>query len=147
MLQKLAQPDAVSDIKGGEKYPGITGTVRFYQMPQGVLLDVAITGLPLENASGFFGFHIHEGNSCTPGDFSDTLGHYNKKNTQHPRHAGDLPPLLSHGGNANMAFMTDRFSVVDVIGKTVVVHSKADDFITQPAGNAGEKIACGVITR
>ena len=63
----------------------------------------------------------------------------------HPMHSGDLPPLLSATGRAYMAVLTDRFSIGQIIGKTVVVHSRADDFQSQPAGNAGEKIACGVI--
>lgn len=147
MFNQMAQPDAVCYMSGGERYPNLKATVKFYQLPQVVLVDVVATGLPGENAGGFFGFHIHEGGSCTPEDFSDTLGHYNPKGTPHPEHAGDMPPLLSRKGDANMAFLTDRFSVADILGKTVVIHSKSDDFMTQPAGNAGQKIACGVITK
>ena len=55
--------------------------------------------------------------------------------------------LLLCGGGAYLAVLTDRFSVADVLGRTVVIHSGADDFHTQPAGNAGTKIACGVIRR
>lgn len=62
-------------------------------------------------------------------------------------HAGDLPPLLSCQGNAYLSVKTDRFSVNEIIGRTVVIHSNPDDFHTQPAGNAGKKIACGVIQR
>ncbi len=147
MFNQMAQPNAVCYIRGREKYPNLQATVKFYQLPQAVLVDVRATGLPTENAGGFFGFHIHEGGSCTPEDLSDTLGHYNPQGKPHPEHAGDMPPLLSRKGDANMAFLTDRFSVADILGKTVVIHSKSDDFTTQPAGNAGEKIACGVITR
>lgn len=101
-----------------------------------------ISGLPI---SGFFGFHIHEGGSCSGLQFSDTKAHYDPTNMAHPMHSGDLPPLLSATGRAYMAVLTDRFSIGQIIGKTVVVHSRADDFQSQPAGNAGEKIACGVI--
>ena len=145
MLYNIAKPDAICNIKGGENSPNLLATVKFYQLPRGVLVDVMASGLPDTNGSGFFGFHIHEGNACTPADFSDTLGHYNPKNQPHPNHAGDMPPLLSHNGNANMAFVTNRFSVNEILGKTIVIHSKPDDFTTQPAGNSGEKIACGVI--
>ncbi len=55
-------------------------------------------------------------------------------------HAGDLPPLLSNNGRAYCQVLTGRFRVSDVIGKTVVIHSGPDDFMTQPSGNAGEKI-------
>jgi Cu-Zn family superoxide dismutase len=60
-------------------------------------------------------------------------------------HAGDLPPLLACNGEAYLAVLTGRFRVKDVMGKTVVIHSRPDDFRSQPSGDAGEKIACGVI--
>lgn len=60
---------------------------------------------------------------------------------------GDLPPLLSMGGRAFLAVETGRFTPCEVVGRTVVIHGSADDFHTQPAGNAGKKIACGVIRR
>ena len=58
---------------------------------------------------------------------------------------GDLPPLLSCNGNAYMTVKTDRFKVKDIIGRTVIIHYRADDFRTQPSGDSGEKIACGII--
>ena len=94
---------------------------------------------------GFCGFHIHEGGDCGGVDFGDTGGHYNPYWEKHPLHAGDLPPLLFTNGRAYFAVLTDRFRVADVIDRTVVIHSAPDDFRTQPAGNAGKKIACGVI--
>lgn len=63
----------------------------------------------------------------------------------HPFHAGDLPPLLSCKGRAYLAVITGRFCVKDVIGRSVVIHAGPDDLHTQPAGNAGAKIGCGVI--
>ena len=65
----------------------------------------------------------------------------------HPYHAGDLPPLFGSGGVAVSVFLTDRFHLEDIIGKTVIIHSSPDDFTTQPSGNAGAKIACGEIKR
>lgn len=65
----------------------------------------------------------------------------------HPDHAGDLPPLMRSNGNAFSAVVTDRFTPSDIVGRTVVIHSNPDDFSTQPSGNAGKKIACGVIRR
>ncbi|MBQ4317365.1 MAG: superoxide dismutase family protein, partial [Clostridia bacterium] len=103
-----------------------------------------ISGLP-NTSSGFFGFHIHEGNNCLGNKFENTGNHYNPNRLPHPLHAGDMPPLISCNGNAFLAFFTDRFSIDEIIGKTVVIHSNPDDFTTQPSGNAGTKIACGVI--
>lgn len=65
----------------------------------------------------------------------------------HPKHAGDLPPLLECKGQAYLSVKTDRFTVDEIIGRTVIIHSDSDDFSTQPTGNAGRKIACGVIRR
>ena len=110
-----------------------------------VVADVA--GLPQDNAAGFFGFHIHEGTACTGAGFADTGGHYNPGNAGHPDHAGDLPPLMSQQGRAHLAVRTDRFRVQDVLGRTVVIHGHPDDFHTQPAGDSGTRIACGVIGR
>lgn len=71
--------------------------------------------------------------------------HYNPGECEHPHHAGDLPPLFGCNGYAVSIFLTDRFLVDDVIGKTLILHDRPDDFKTQPAGDAGEKMACGVI--
>ncbi len=139
------RPDAVAHVKGGSKAPYLLAEVRFYQNDDGVLVKVDASSLPGSNTSDFFGFHIHEGTECTGSDFAKTGGHYNPKGTVHPSHAGDLPPLLSCNGEAYMEVLTNRFKVKDIIGRTVVIHSRSDDFNTQPAGNAGDKIACGVI--
>ncbi|MBR1810937.1 MAG: superoxide dismutase family protein [Clostridia bacterium] len=141
------RPDAVAHVKGGEDAPRLSGEIQFIQKRDGVLVVARVSGLPRSNRSGFFGFHIHEGKSCRGEDFSATGDHYNPAERRHPKHAGDLPPLLSCGGDAYMAVMTNRFCVRDIIGRTVVIHSDSDDFHTQPSGDAGEKIACGVIRR
>lgn len=59
--------------------------------------------------------------------------------------AGDLPPLFENNGLAVSVFLTNRFSVNQIIGKTIIIHDKPDDFTTDPSGNSGTKIACGVI--
>ena len=140
-------PDAVAKIRGGVEVPKLSGCIRFYQQKGCVLIVAEIFGLPRENETGFFGFHIHQGESCSGTDFSETGSHYNPVDQVHPKHAGDLPPLLCCRGNAYLAVTTERFTVPDIIGKTVVIHSDPDDFHTQPAGNAGRKIACGVICK
>lgn len=140
-------PDAVAQIQGGLEAPQLTGCVRFYQENGFVLIEARVSGLPMESETGFFGFHIHEGENCSEIDFSGTGRHYNPANREHPNHAGNLPPLLECRRNAYLSFRTDRFSVSDIIGRTVVIHSDPDDFYSQPAGNAGKKIACGVICK
>lgn len=140
-------PDAVAQIRGGVEVPKLSGCIRFYQQKGCVLIVAEILGLPRESETGFFGFHIHQGESCSGTDFSGTGSHYNPLDQVHPKHAGDLPPLMCCRGNAYLAVKTDRFTVHDIIGKTVVIHSDPDDFHTQPAGNAGKKIACGVICK
>ena len=140
-------PDAVAEIRGGMEALQLSGCVQFYQESGCVLIEARISGLPKESETGFFGFHIHQGASCSGTDFSGTGSHYNPADQTHPKHAGDLPPLLQCRGNAYLSLKTDRFSVKDVIGRTVVIHSDPDDFRSQPAGNAGKKIACGVIRK
>lgn len=149
IIQKT--PDAVAEVRGSSNYPDIRGTVSLYQTSRGVLVYADICGLPTsghESCGRIFGFHIHEGSSCTGSTsdpFADTGSHYDTKNRRHPYHAGDLPPLFGNDGHALMAVLTDRFCVNEVIGKTVIIHDSPDDFTTQPSGNAGKKIACGVI--
>jgi len=149
MIGVLAKrPEAVARIQGSNAYPSISGCVYFYPIAGSVLVLVSVKGLPADSASGFFGFHIHSGSNCSgtkTDPFADTSAHYNPDGKTHPRHAGDLPPLLSNHGYAFQAFYTDRFSVCEILNKAVIIHSGVDDFTSQPAGNAGEKIACGEI--
>ncbi len=141
-------PAATAQIRGSEKYSTINGRADFYDTYGGTIVVVEVQGIPEEAGSGFHGFHIHQGGSCTGNEedaFADTGMHYNPQEQPHPEHAGDLPPLLANKGTAWMAVYTDRFYPEDVIGKTAVIHSKPDDFRTQPSGDSGEKIACGEI--
>jgi len=152
MLRVLQQrPQAVASVYGSSIYPSISGCIRFYQMNGGVLVAAQVTGLPDATPGSpyrIFGFHIHSGIRCSGTEtdpFADTLTHYNPKGESHPNHAGDMPPLFGNHGYAFQVFFTDRFSVREILHKTVVIHSGPDDFTSQPAGNAGEKIACGEI--
>lgn len=142
----VRRPIAVAQVRGDNNNKNLTGTVRFYQYPGGILVEADVVGLPGNN-SGFYGFHIHGGESCAGAGFAASGSHLNLSVTAHPRHTGDLPPLLSYNGRAYMTVMTDRFSLRDILGRGVVIHNNADDFKTQPAGNAGDKIACGIIER
>lgn len=145
MIQRN-RPDARAIIQGGEDFSQICGEAVFFQMKDSVIVRVSISRLP-DTKAMFYGFHIHEGGSCKGEGFSKTGGHFNPEKKEHPMHAGDMPPLLSCSGKAYMEFRTNRFCVRDIIGKTVVIHGGTDDFRTQPSGDAGEKIACGVICR
>lgn len=151
-------PYAKADIKGSSGNPGLMGTVYFYPAHRGTLVAAELYGLPREAPGtgntppvGPFGFHIHEGGSCEEGSPSDTFpktgGHFNPTQMPHPFHAGDMPVLFSNNGYAFLVFYTDRFTPEQIIGRTVVIHESPDDFRSQPAGNAGKKIGCGVIVK
>lgn len=145
------RPDAQAALRGSAAYPSIYGIVRFYQTEYGVLVAAEVSGLPQAAercGNTIFGFHIHSGGQCSGDEtdpFADAMAHYNPDDCPHPAHAGDLPPLFANNGYAFQVVLTDRFSVREIIGKTVIVHSAPDDFTSQPAGNAGAKIACGPI--
>jgi Cu-Zn family superoxide dismutase len=145
------RPAAMAFIHGSADYPELKGEVRFYQAPAGVLVLAGISGLPSAGEgceTGFFGFHIHEGESCTGNvqdPFANVQTHFNPEGCPHPAHAGDLPPLLSTQGNAYLAAVTSRFTINEIMGRTVIIHDHPDDFTTQPSGNSGKKIGCGQI--
>ncbi len=148
-LQKA--PHAQARVRGGQAYSRIRGRVDFYQTDLGVIVLAEVDGLPLGIEacnSPVFGFHIHEGSKClgnAEDPFAEAGTHYNPKNCLHPYHAGDLPPLFGNNGYALQVFLSNRFTVEEIVGKTIIIHSKPDDFTTQPSGNAGDKIACGEI--
>lgn len=151
MIRKT-NPMATANIKGSDDYPNLRGIVTFRQRPKGVLVTAEIYGLPYKNEcnSDIFALHIHNGTSCTGDDedsFANAGTHYNPTECPHPYHAGDLPPLFSNHGYAYMSVLTDRFTVKEIIGKVIIIHNQADDFTSQPSGNAGVKIACGEILR
>lgn len=145
------KPQAIARVNGSPDHPDLKGTAAFYQTRAGVIVASQISGLPTNKDichQPIFAFHIHGGGSCSGNEtdyFADAMGHYNPNNCPHPYHAGDMPPLFGVNGNAFLAFLTNRFTVKDVIGRTVIIHSNPDDFTTQPSGNSGARIACGVI--
>ena len=147
------KPDAFANLKGGPLAPSLRGRILLYQLSDGVYIRTYIVGVPLTTTTGqkvdFHGFHIHEFGNCTVGDpanpFTAAGGHFNPTNQPHPFHAGDLPSILSTNGTAMMSVYTSQITVKDVIGKSFILHEKPDDFTTQPAGNSGLRLACGVI--
>lgn len=140
---------AIAVIKGSPNYPELQGTVSFEQKSAGVMVTANICGLPKGNGKcggRIFGFHIHEGMSCSGNaddPFADTKAHYNPHGCEHPNHAGDMPPLFGCNGYAFLSFITDRFTIDEILGRTVVIHDMPDDFKTQPSGSSGNKIGCG----
>lgn len=145
-LFPVVPPVARARISGNTAHPELMGEALLSPFGQGTLVVVRAVGLP---AGGFLGLHIHENGDCSPTGgmaFTATGGHWNPQGTEHPFHAGDLPPLLSSAnGVALLAVYTDRFRPAEVMGRAIIIHGMADDFHTQPAGDSGERIACGVI--
>lgn len=145
--------NAFASLKGGPLAPNLRGQILLYQLTDGVYIRAYIVGIPTTTSTGekadFHGFHIHEFGNCTVGDpanpFTAAGGHWNPTNQPHPFHAGDLPPILATNGIGMLTFYDAQFKVKDVIGKSFILHEKADDFMTQPAGNSGLRLACGVI--
>lgn len=142
------RPDAAAWINGNAQNPDLSGMVKFYYTTYGgVLVEAQIFGLPditIPGSANFYAMHIHESGDCSD-DFTHTGMHYNPQNTEHPRHVGDMPPLLGNQGYAFGVFYDKKFTIQEIIGKSVIIHEKPDDFTSQPSGNAGAKIGCGEI--
>lgn len=143
---------ALAWVTGGSAYPNLSGLVKFFGTPYtGVLVEAEIFNLPYDEdpcAANFYGFHIHEYGDCSGSAgvaFADAGGHYNPHGCPHPGHSGDFPPLMSDHGYAWISFYDKRFRIEDIIGRAVVIHDMPDDFASQPAGNSGARIGCGVI--
>ena len=141
-------PGAIAWVNGNEQYPDLNGAVKFYHTTYGgVLVEAEIFGLPNINrpgSSNFYAMHIHDSGDCSD-HFSHTGLHYNPGDMPHPDHAGDMPPLLGNQGYAFSVFYDKRYTLQEIIGRSVIIHAKPDDFTSQPSGNSGDKIACGTI--
>lgn len=152
--------EAYAIVRGSSEFPGIRGVVTFSEAMNGTWVEAEVRGLPpyspAKNGNGRaspvgpFGFHIHEGGSCTPqgggmNAFMQAGGHFNPDGQPHGNHAGDFPVLFGNDGYSRMSFFTSRFKPAQVVGKTVMIHLNPDDYRSQPAGNSGRRIACGVI--
>ena len=143
-------PQAAAWVRGGSSFPQISGLVKFYDTPYGgTLVEAEVFGLPniaVQGSTSFYAMHIHQNGDCSA-NFSKTGEHYDPTMQPHPEHAGDLLPLLGNQGYAWGAFYDKRFHVRDILDRSVIIHAHRDDFTTQPSGDSGEKIACGVIRR
>jgi Cu-Zn family superoxide dismutase len=143
---------ATAQLQPADASSGITGTVTFTQEAGGVRVVADVSGLP----PGKHGFHIHQNGECVP-PFTSAGDHLNPWNMAHGcspgqvRHLGDLTNLEAGAdGKAHYDQLTDRISLVDpyhqIAGKSILIHAGEDDCKTQPSGNSGDRIACGVIT-
>lgn len=129
----------------------VSGTVRFEKVSQGIKVIVDIGGL----TPGKHGFHIHEFGDCSAKDFSSAGGHFNPSMAVHGgpmdemRHEGDMGNIgADPSGTARLEYIDHKMTfdgAQSIIGKSVIVHEKEDDLKTQPTGNSGGRIACGVI--
>ena len=155
-----APPAAVADMATPDGR--IVGRVTFEESGGRMVVEGRLTGLP----PGFHGFHVHAVGRCEPGapPFTSAGGHMVAGNQTHPVHAGDQPVLLVlNDGSSDIRFTTDRYTVADLMGaegRAVIVHANPDNFgnvptryarqvdaMTQTTGDAGDRIACGVVRR
>ena len=132
----------------------VSGTVTFTEVADGVQVHADITGL----TPGKHGFHVHEFGDCSAADGSSAGAHFNPTNKPHAgpdvleRHTGDMGNVEADAsGKATLEYVDHQISLTNdqqsAIGRSVVVHAKADDLKTQPSGDSGARIACGVIGR
>jgi superoxide dismutase, Cu-Zn family len=127
------------------------GIVHFTQSDGVVKVEAIIEGLK----PGPHGFHIHETGDCSAEDFSSAGGHFNPGHKAHggpeaaEKHAGDMGNIIADNkGNAKLNIELNGMSLSgpeSIVGKAVIIHEKADDMKTPPTGNAGARLACGVI--
>ncbi len=130
---------------------GVSGTVTFTRAAGGVRVQGRLSGLK----PGAHGFHVHEFGDCSAADGSSAGGHFNPTGEAHAgphdaqRHTGDLGNVTAASdGTAAIDYVDPRVSFEgpnSVLGRGVIVHASADDFKTQPTGNAGGRLACGVV--
>lgn len=114
-----------------------------------VHLNVKVSGL----SPGRHGIHVHTVGACGGPDFAVAGSHHNPLGRAHGEHAGDLPNLVVNGhGHGRLNTTVTGFSLsagptgaFDADGSAIVVHAAEDDFVTQPTGNSGGRVACGVV--
>lgn len=129
----------------------VAGTVSFSEVAGGVMVKARVSGL----TPGEHGFHIHEVGDCSAPDASSAKGHFNPTAKAHghhgsaEHHGGDMPNLVANAqGEATYEFELKGGALagqMGIVGRSVVIHADPDDYKSQPAGNSGKRIACGVI--
>lgn len=147
-------PIAVADLKPTQGND-VTGTTTFTRQGNQILVDARIKGLK----PGAHGFHIHEKGDCSAPDATSAGGHFNPDGRPHgshetsERHAGDLGNLMADAnGEATLkiaipatGISMEKEGASSIVGKGLIVHADPDDYKTQPTGNSGKRLACGVI--
>ena len=143
---KTAHVDLMTPKKGS------TGTLDFKETGDGIKVMVAITGLKPNSTHGL---HIHEKGLCTAPTYESAGGHFNPDKMPHggpnsmKKHPGDFGNIVADSkGVATKEIVIPANEVADlkdIEGKSVILHEKADDLMTQPSGNSGGRLACGVI--
>ena len=129
----------------------VIGSVRAWQTAGGVSFNISATGLP----HGLHGLHVHAVGRCDPPDFASAGPHWNPTAKKHGMnnaagpHAGDLPNVEVAANGVLSATVTvpgaSMASLLDADGAALVIHAAADDYVTDPSGNSGARIACAVI--
>lgn len=132
----------------------VAGHLEFTPVDGGIRITGEVTGLP---AGGAHGFHVHEHGDCSAPDATSAGGHFNPAGSAHGRvgegehHAGDSDNISANdAGVATVDSLLQGATLgdggdSDIVGKGVIVHADPDDYTTQPTGNAGARLACGVI--
>lgn len=148
------QMDTVATTLQAREGSTVAGTVTFSQEGDGPVKIVAeVSGV---TGSGEHGFHIHEKGDCSAPDFTSAGGHFNPGETIHggpmdpEHHAGDLGNIeIGEDGTGRLEISSDMLTLGEgpnsIIGRSVILHEKSDDLVSQPTGAAGGRIACGVI--
>lgn len=149
-------PTARATLQGAPTDTDFSGTVTFTQEGDTVRVVAELAGV---DQAGLHGFHVHETGECTHGEgdkhFTTAGGHFNPTGAEHacpptePRHAGDLGNVEVTSGSGRVELTTTGLSLSgpnSVVGKAVILHAGPDDCKTQPTGNSGDRLACGVVT-
>jgi Cu-Zn family superoxide dismutase len=132
----------------------LTGTARFAAVPGGVRIEVSVEGA----APGEHGVHLHEKGDCSDPKAASAGGHFNPGAAHHgsldsgDRHGGDFGNLVADASGKGTAAVVAKGLSLDgaadgVVGRAIVVHEKADDLKTDPSGNSGARIGCGVVSK
>lgn len=151
--QAIAARTASATLKNAQGQT--VGTATLQDTPNGVLIKADLIDVP----PGPHAFHIHTTGKCEPPGFTSAGGHFAPGGTRHGLlahampHAGDLPNIhVGPDGKLKFEVLAEGVtlgpgptSLLDADGSALVLHATADDYVTDPAGNAGGRIACGVI--
>jgi Cu-Zn family superoxide dismutase len=151
----FSKKQSASAVLAPTKGNSVSGTVNFTQKGDVVVVAVKVNGL---KPNGTNGIHIHEKGNCSAADASSAGGHFNPSSSQHggatgaTRHGGDLGNLKADAnGYAQMSIEVSGISLGtepnSITGRAVIVHAGTDDLKTQPSGNSGARVACGLISK